>query len=84
MDVRSLSWPAASLIILLQAGSVVMAQETKAASGGLGWEEVNRRFGQALERNIALPVVTSSKRTSVVSLRHVRALPWLRRLSARS
>jgi len=47
----------AILTILLQVGSVVMAQKTKAASGGMGWEEVNQRFGQALERNIALPVV---------------------------
>ena len=41
---------------LLLAGSAVMAQEP-AANGGMGWEEVNRRFGEALARNRSLPVV---------------------------
>jgi len=36
-----------------------MAQEPALSptNGTMGWEEVNRRFGQALERNRALPVV---------------------------
>jgi hypothetical protein len=46
----------AVLSIFLLSGAA-RAQEPAATKSGMTWEEVNRRFGQALERNRALPVV---------------------------